>query len=123
MRVVAAVAAALVLVLASCAGEEEPPLQRALELIDDDGGFSTALESGDTFAHVTELLLEADDACTSPCPAVRQAAAYVQVVAAQVLECSLPQIHDARRAVRDHVDEVSSSPSTSTAELPPLPEC
>ena len=122
MRVVAAVAAALVLVLASCAGDDELPLQRALGLIDDDGGFSTALESGDSFAHVTELLIEAADACTSPCPAVLQAAAFVQVVAAEVLECSLPQIHDARRTVRDHIAELTASPG-SELELPPLPEC
>ena len=125
MRVVRAVAVALgaLLLLASCGGDDEPPLERALELVEDDGGFGTALESGDTFAHVAELLIEGGEACSSPCPAVMQAAAYVQVVAAQVLECSLPEIHDARRLVRDHVAEVTSSPSTSEAELPPLPSC
>ena len=118
-----AVAIALALLVSSCGGDDRPPLERALALVEDDGEFDTALESGDAFAHVAELLIEAGEACSSPCPAVLQAAGYVQVVAAAVLECSLPEIHDARRAVRDHVDEVSSSPSTSTASLPPLPSC
>jgi len=113
----------LVAVLAACGGgDDRPPLERALAIVEDDGEFGTALEAGDSFAHVAELLLEAGDACEGSCPSVMQAAAYVQVVAAEVLECSLPEIHDARLAVRDHVAEVTSSPS-STIEVPPLPSC
>ena len=124
MRVVRAVAVALVVpLLASCGGDDGSPLERALAIVEDEGGFGTALESGDSFAHVAELLIEAGEACTSPCPAVLQGAAYVQVVAAEVLECSLPEIHDAREVVRDHVEEVTSSPSAPAVEIPPLPSC
>ena len=111
MRLACAVAIALV--LASCGGDDGPPLERALGLVEDDGAFSTALESGDTFAHVAELLLDADEPAAS---------AWVQVVAVEVLECSLPGIHDARSAVRDYVAAVMA-PSGSTPEVPPLPSC
>ena len=124
MRVRWAPALALVVLLGatSCAGDDRPPLERALALIDDDGEFGTALESGDTFAHVAELLIDGDEACAAPCPTLRQAAAWMQVVAVEVLECSLPEIHDARRTARDHVAELIASPG-SALDLPPVPEC
>jgi len=108
MRWALAVALAL-----ACCGEQRPPLERARAIIDDDDGFGTAIESGDSFAHVAELLLDADE---------RAASAWVQVVAVEALECSLPEIHDLRRAVRDHVEAVISSPGEEL-ELPPLPAC
>jgi hypothetical protein len=124
VRVRWAPALALVVLLgvASCAADDRPPLERALALIDDDGEFGTALESGETFAHVAELLIDAGDECASPCPSVRRAAAWMQVVAVEVLECSLPEIHDARRTARDHIAELTASPG-SELDLPPVPEC
>ena len=104
--------ALVVLALAACGGDDDPPLERALALVEDEGGFGTALESGDTFAHVAELLGDADQPAAS---------AWAQVVAVEVLDCSLPEVHDARRVVRDYVLDVIES--GSSAELPPLPSC
>jgi hypothetical protein len=101
-----ACAVAIALVLASCGGDDEPPLDRALALVEDEGEFSTALESGDTLAHVAELLMDAGEPAAS---------AWVQVVAVETLDCSLPEIHDVRQAVR----ELLSTPT----ELPVLPSC
>ena len=117
-----AVFVALTLVV-GCGGEERTRLERARDLVEDNGGFGTALESGETFAHVGELLLETGRECTSPCPAVLQASAYVQLVAVGVLECTQPGIHDARRAVLDHLDDVIASPSSTELEPPALPAC
>ena len=115
----------LLLVVAACGDDDEPPLERARSLVEADGGFGTAIESGDTFAHVAELLLEYAETCddAAPCPAVLQASAYVQLVAVDVLECTEPGIHDARRAVLDHLDEVVSSPGSTELEPPALPRC
>jgi len=100
-----------------------PPLERARSLVEADSGFGTAIESGDTFAHVAELLLEFGDTCTTPCPAVHQASAYVQLVAVEVLDCTEPGVHDARRLVLDHLDEVIASPSSADLQPPSLPAC
>lgn len=118
---VAALVVALTLPLA-CSADDRPPLERARDLVDDDGAFGTAIESGDSFAHIGELLLDAADACEDPCPALRQASAYTQLLAVEVLGCTQPGIHDARVAVRDHLDAVISVPSGS-APLPALPTC
>lgn len=113
----------LVLVaLAACGAGGGDPVDRAVRLLDDDGGFSTPLEAGESFAHAAELLLDAGRACRDTCPAVLQAAAYVQLVAVEVLDCRLPDVHDARLAVLGHVEAVRADPASDRA-LPPLPSC
>lgn len=108
---------------AACGGDDTPPLVRARSLVERDGGFGTAIESGDTFAHIGELLLDAAEECATPCPALRQASAYVQVVAVRVLGCTQPAIHDARAAVLAHLEAVTAAPSDTEIEPPALPVC
>jgi hypothetical protein len=108
-------AIAMTLLVSAC-GDPAPPVERARSLLEHDGEFGTALESGDSFAHVAELLLDAGDA-------YRPAAAWAQVVAVEVLHCTQPGVHDARAALADHLDAVAASPSGPAVELPSLPSC
>ena len=114
----------LVLALVAGCGSDEPTLmERAQSLVEGDGGFGTAIESGDTFAHVGELLLEAAEACSVPCPGLRQASAYVQVIAVEVLECTQPGVHDARAAVLAYLSAVAAAPASTDVQPPALPDC
>jgi hypothetical protein len=90
--------------------------------VQDNGSFSTAIESGDTFAHVGELLLQAADDCDAACPGVLQASAYAQLVAVEVLDCTQPGIHDARAAVLAYLAAVIASPAVAGTP-PALPTC
>ena len=110
-----------VALLGSC-GNDRPPLDRARALVEDNGTFSTAVESGDTFAHVGELLRDAADECETRCAGVREASAYAQVLAADVLRCTQPGIHDARAAVLALLAAVKAAP-TIVGNTPALPDC
>ena len=102
----------MALALAAC-GDDATSLERARSLLERDGAFGTALESGDSFAHVGELLLDAG----AP---YRPAAAWAQVAAVEVLDCRQPDVHDARAALLDHLDAVTAG---DAAQPPALPDC
>jgi hypothetical protein len=74
--------------------DDRPPLERAVALVSDRSGFTEAEESSATLAEVSVLLLESARSCepgtgalTSRCDARLEAAAYTQVLAAEVARC------------------------------------
>jgi hypothetical protein len=131
------VVAAAVLVLAAC-GEGRGSGSRvdaARAVIDDDSRYETAMDAADAFAVAGSRLLQAGRECetladpdaAAACDVVLEASGFIQVFAAEALECRLPEIDAARRSVRAYLESVAAvadgDAEPATVEAPDLPSC
>ena len=126
-------AGVLVLLLAGAAAAtqvgDESPAERAVEVLDDDAGFTTAVGAGHSFLAVSELLRAEGEGCARDgeqeqeraCEAWFAVSGYTQIVAVNVVECTAPGIFDARAALRDHVERLRAGDADNA--LPPVPRC
>jgi hypothetical protein len=117
--------AALALSTTAC-GRDASPVDRARTVVDDDGRFATSIEAGDALARVSSILLRAGKDCDGGCDALLSAAAYAQVLAVRVLDCTAPGRFQVRRSMRRYLDAVEAARRTSSRlvpQPPPPPRC
>ena len=122
---VAAVVVALALSTTAC-GDDSSPVDRARKVVDDDGRFATSIEAGDALARVSSILLRAGKECDGRCDALLSAAAYAQVLAVRVLDCTAPGRFQMRQAMRRYLNAVEVARRTSSRLVPsppPPPRC
>jgi hypothetical protein len=100
------------------------PLDRARDLVADDGNFATAIESGVTFTKVSTALEDAADDCEpateARCENLYAAAGFARVSAVGVLRCTRPGVFDARQAMRTLLDDLDDA---ATARIPAVVSC
>jgi len=114
-----------VVTLAACGGGGGDAVAKARRVLDYDGRFATAYDSGDALAKIGSTLLRAGKRCDGGgCPALLSASAYAQVLAVRVLDCTAPgreRIRGAMRAELDAIDELA--PKAPAPTPPPIPSC
>jgi len=117
-----ALVAALVVGTVACGGGGGDAVDRALDRLEDDERFDTAFEAGDTFASIGGLLqAEGEERSSEP---LLSAAAYAQVLAVRVLDCTAPGRFEAREALRTFLRDVGDTDDTDRApQPPPAPDC
>ncbi|HVM54448.1 MAG TPA: hypothetical protein VM262_14750 [Acidimicrobiales bacterium] len=125
-----AIASVLVAVAAGVAvagrGGDASGVPAAVEVLEDTGRFTTAVEAGDALAEVGALLqLDArrcrdrDVAGTRDCDGLFAAAAAAQVFAAHVLGCTAPGRHEARIGLLAHLSELEWAAEEGATRPPP----
>jgi hypothetical protein len=107
------------------------PLDRAVELVADEGRFTDAAESSETLASASVLLLDAARSCepgegalVSRCDARFQAAAYTQVLAAEVVRCPPAGRQEVRLAMASYLRALANETEAAAPPDPPSqPRC
>lgn len=127
-----AVVAATAVVLAVGAWlllRDGPDPTGALAVLEDDGRFTTSRRGAEAFVEVSSILQETGTRCidqgdadSTRCGNVLQASAFAQAAAFRVARCTLPGVHEARRAMAEYVRRLIRAPDEG-AEPPALPEC
>jgi len=121
--VFAAVAIVIAVIAASRLSRGNPFVGEAVAVISDDARFETATDAGVAFARVASLLQEAGEDCggdADECGRFFTAAAFAQVTAVHVLDCTRPGIFEARRAMRTYVSAIDDD---AEPVPPPPPDC
>jgi hypothetical protein len=107
----------------------QPPVERAIAMVEDDGNFSTGLESGQALARITTVLRDDAERCAAGkaaekgprCDARFAAAAYAQVLAVAMLHCTAPDRADARKNLLDYLRKVEAVGQRDQPPAPPSP--
>jgi hypothetical protein len=130
-----AVVIALVAVVAAAVWairrDDRSPLERAFDLVSDTDRYTDAAESSETLAEVSVLLLESARSCrpgsgalASRCDARLQAAAYTQVLAAEVVRCPPAGRQEARTAMTSYLRAlIDETPAAAPPDPPKQPRC
>lgn len=112
------------------ADRDRSPVDAARALVDDDAGFDTGLEAGQTLAKVAQHLERAVDECRAAergvaCQALAGALGYAEVLASVVLHCTAPDRHEARTKMAVYLDDVvDTGVDAARVPVPPrLPSC
>ncbi len=127
LAVVALVAGALIV----ARSDGRLPLDEAIELVSDGDRFTDAAESSETLASVSVLLLESARSCepgtgalSSRCDARFQAAAYTQVLAAEVVRCPPAGRQDVRTTMASYLRALANETEAAAPPDPPRqPRC
>src|SRR5687768_1929248 len=106
------------LLLAACSSGGGP-VDDARRIVDDDDRFATSYDAGDALAKVGGQLLDAGKSCD--CPALLSAAAFAQVLAVRVLDCTAPGRFEMREAMRAYLDDIEDLDDDAAAPQPPRP--
>ena len=117
---------AAVLLLAACG--RSSPVERAIATVNDDGNFSTGVESATSMGRVADILRNDGDACVRRhdrddprCEARLAASAAAQVHAVVFLDCTAPNRNDARRALARYLRAVDRVGPDDPLPRPPFP--
>lgn len=125
LAVTAAVALVTAGVLLGTTDDGSPYLDRTRSIVDDDARFGTATDAGVAFIRISRELKDAGAQCgdeeAPECRALFSAAAWSQLTAVEVLQCTRPGVFTARRAMRDLLDSLEEGDLPDG--LPPIPHC
>ena len=111
----------LAVLLAACGGGGGSPIADARRIVEDDHRFETSYDAGDALAKVSATLLAAGKQCDKDCAALLSAAAYAQVLAVHVLDCTAPGRFKVRAAMRSELEKIEHVPKGAPAPVPPRP--
>lgn len=132
--VLALVGVLLVLGLAAAVFVDRPTrLDEAIARLGDDDRFATSAEAGQTVADISVGLRQDGAACrsagdeTARCAALLSAAAFSAVTAVTLLDCTAPDVHDARVALRAYLRDLraflAGGADGAAPELPRVVTC
>lgn len=122
LRIAAAFAVAIVVaVLAVLLLRDGPSVGAALTVLDDDARFTTARRAAEAFIETSQILQVTAIACSDDCSPMFEASAYAQVLAFEVVDCTLPGVHDARQALIAYLERVDEG--DADVQPPSLPDC
>ncbi len=117
---IAALAAAAAIVFV--ATRDGADADDALRILDAEEDLDSTAQGAESFARVADVLRQMGRSCDpgAACDEVREASAFASVLAVGVLECTLPDVHEARTSLRDYVSRIRSGEMTGP---PALPDC
>jgi hypothetical protein len=103
-------------------------LDDAVEKMGDDKAFSTSTRAGQTVADISVELrargaqCREQNATKTRCDAVLSAAAFTAVTAVAMLDCTAPDVHEARLALEKYLRSVRSFVEDGERAAPKLPK-
>ena len=104
----------------------DDPIAEAIEIVNDEELFARGVDTGVAFVRISRVLKEGAESCEEEqgvsveCDALFSGAAYAQVLAVSVLDCTKPGMFEARENMRTYLKSLRESPST---QVPNLTRC